>query len=142
MPDFLADALSYPQNSVTRLAVETAFKMGIRPQTFMSNTAQPGEPWDKMDKKLLLAWTLLEQESCGECGQPLWVCRSDSNNLSFSVRTKTCYAKMAMDTWRDSTAGKKAMERPGVVPFVIPTRYDESIPLPTRTDWYKQLEEE
>jgi hypothetical protein len=109
---------------------------------FIDEEAQPDAKWTMMDKKLLMSWKIMEHETCGSCGQPLWICRSDSNNLSFAVRTKTCYAKAAMDKWEESPAGKKTLEKPGITPYIEPTRYDESIPLPTRLDWYKQLEEE
>lgn len=140
MPDFLADALTWPQNYSSAIAVQTAYEMGIRPLTFLVKNAQPTEPWTQADKRLLMAWTILQKESCQECGQPIWICRSSNNNLTFSVRKGLCYAKLAMKKWSDSPAGKKMGD--GDVPYVIPKRYDEDIPLPSRRDYLAQLSED
>lgn len=140
MPDFLADALTWPSNYTAALAVETAYKMGVRPLTFLQADAQPTEPWTTHDKKLLMAWTILQKETCGECGQPLWICRSSDNNLTFSVRKGMCYAKAAMEKWRESAAGKKT--KPGETPYTVPSRYNEELPLPTRSKWMEELQED
>lgn len=140
MPDFLADALTWPHNYSANLAVQTAYEMGVRPLTFLLEEAQPTDPWTVYDKKLLLAWTILNKETCGECGQPLWVCRSNDNNLGFSVKKGLCYSKREMHKWKESQAGKNAKDYES--PYVVPTRYDESIPLPTRQSWLEELTEE
>lgn len=140
MPDFLANALTWPQNYNAALAVQTAYEMGIRPLTFILPNAQPDEPWTMVDKKLLLAWTILQKETCGECGQPLWICRSSNNNITFSVRKGLCYAKLAMEKWQDSTAGKNI--KAGETPYTLPSRYDETKPWPTRTEWLQELQED
>lgn len=140
MPDFLADALTWPHNYPALLAVETAYKMGVRPLTFMLDDAQPNEKWTVYDKKLLMAWTILDKETCTECGQPLWICRSSDSNLGFSVRKGLCYAKKAMHDWRESAEGKRAKE--WETPYTVPSRYDETTPLPTRRAWMEELAEE
>lgn len=140
MPDFLANALTWPQNYTAALAVQTAYEMGIRPLVFLQDDAQPTDAWTQEDKKLLMAWTILTKETCGECGQPLWICRSDNNNLTFSVRKGMCYSKLAMEKWKETNAGKNI--KAGEVPYVMPQRYDEEIPLPTRMDYLRQLSED
>lgn len=140
MPDFLADALTWPSNYAAALAVQTAYETGIRPLVFLQEDAQPTDPWTSYDKKLLLAWTILQKETCTECGQPLWICRSDNNNLTFSVRKDMCYAKLAMEKWRKSKAGENV--KPGEVPYTVPVQYDKTKPLPLRTEWLEQLQEE
>lgn len=140
MPDFLADALTWPHNYNAHLAVETAYNMGVRPLTFLLEDAQPTDPWTVYDKKLLMAWTTLQKETCNECGQPLWICRSSDPNLGFSVRKGLCYSKREMHKWSESAAGKAAKDYE--TPYTVPTRYDENIPLPTRAMWIKELTEE
>lgn len=107
---------------------------------FLMERKQPSDPWTAIDKKLLTAWTVLQKETCGECGQPLWICRSNNNNLTFSVRKGMCYAKLAMEKWRDTPGGKEPKK--GEVPYVIPSRFDEDIPLPSRMDYLEQLAED
>lgn len=141
MPDFLAEALTWPQNYSYALAVETAYKTGIRPLTFIVKDAQPDEPWTDADKKLMLAWTILERETCSECNQPLWICRSEDNNLGFSVRKGMCYAKKEVEEWQKKPAGKNI--KAGEVPYVVPVKvYDKTKSFPRRSDYFKQLEEE
>lgn len=139
MPGFLADALTWPQNYNAALGVQTAYELGVRPLTFL-NDSQPTDPWTIADKKLLMAWTILQKETCHECGNPLWICRSSDNNLSFSVRKGMCYAKLAMDKWRESKAGKNMKD--GETPYTVPVRYDEELPLPTRSEWIKEMQED
>lgn len=140
MPDFLAEALTWPQNYKHALGVQTAYEMGVRPLTFILKDAQPDEPWTEADKKLLLAWTILQKELCAECGNPLWICRSDDQNVSFSVRKGHCYAKAKVEAWRESPAGKNLKK--GEVPYVVATRYNEKKPFPSRSDYLAQLEED
>jgi hypothetical protein len=140
MPDFLADALTWPQNYRAAIAVQTAYDMGVPPLTFLKDDSQPTDKWTDADKKLLMAWTILQKETCQECGQPLWICRSNNNNLTFSVRKGLCYAKLAMEKWKDTSAGKNT--KPGEVPYVLPSRYDETLPLPSRRDYLQQLAED
>lgn len=140
MPDFLADSLTWPQNYSAALAVQTAYEMGVPPMTFLKEESQPTDQWTPADKRLLMAWTILQKETCQECGQPLWICRSNNKNLSFSVRKGMCYAKLEMEKWRESTAGKNMKN--GEVPYVIPRRYNEAEPLPSRRDYLAQLAED
>lgn len=53
---------------------------------------QPNEPWESVDFSLLVALQILEEETCGQCGQPLWLCRSGDKDLYFKVEKSTCYA--------------------------------------------------
>ena len=138
MPGFLADALTWPSNYAYTLAVQTAMKLGL-PPSVMFTDRQPEDGWSKADKKLAIAWTILEKETCRECGQPLWICRSSNKNLLFSVRTDLCYAKAELDKWQESTKAKKLKR--GEHPYIVAKMRDETEPMPSRRAYLEELAE-
>lgn len=139
MPDFLADALTWPSNYAHLLGVETAYKLGVPPTLMILDSRTTGTEWTKSDKKLAMAWTILQRETCRECGQPLWICRSDNKSLTFSIRTDTCYAKAALDKWGESKQGKNLKK--GEAPYVVPNMRSEE-PLPSRRSYLERLAED
>jgi hypothetical protein len=137
MPDFLAEVLTWPKNYSYTLAVQTAMDLHMPPTTFIMATKQPTDPWTAIDKKLALAWTVLNRETCKECGQPLWICRSSNKNLNFSVRTDVCYAKAELDKF---SKGKEF--GPGEHPYIVPFMRDETEKFPARAEYIEELNEE
>lgn len=137
MPDFLADVLTQDRNSGYLLSVETAMSIQLPPTVMIYDDRQP-DKWTKEDKKLAMAWTILERERCQYCGQYMWICRSDNKNLLYSVRTDTCNAQRELD----SKDNKKKSEKlgPGEHQYVVPYMYDDS-PLPSRHEYLKSLAE-
>lgn len=107
--------------------------------TFLNDDAQPTDPWTPQDKKLLMAWTILQKETCNECGQPIWICRSSNNNVTFAVRKGVCYSKMAMEKW---TKDRKDKPKPGETAYTIVSLIDETKPLPTRAEYLMELNED
>lgn len=84
---------------------------------------QPSDPWTRGDFKLLEAYQTLEDERCGDCGQPTWLCHSEQQDLQWEVRTQTCYAAKELDKWREKESKKKGKDkRPdaGLNPYVVP----------------------
>jgi hypothetical protein len=139
MPDFLAEVLTWPSNYANTLAVETAMNLHLPPTVMLIDERQPSEGWSSADKKLAVAWTILQRETCRECGQPLWICRSSNRQLQFSVRTDTCYATAAVKKWQNSSRGKKLKD--GEYPYVVPFTIDKS-PLPTRLEYLKEISDD
>jgi len=137
MPDFLADVLTQARNSGYLLSVETAMNLNLPPTVMIYDDRQPTK-WTKEDKKLAMAWTLLEHERCQYCGQYMWICRSDNPKLNFSVRTDTCYADAELN--KPDQRKKAEKLRPGEHQYVVPFMYDES-PLPSRHEYVKSLAE-
>lgn len=43
-----------------------------------------------MDFALLVALQIIEDMMCGQCGQPMWICRSDDNKIEFRIRSSKC----------------------------------------------------
>ena len=83
---------------------------------------------------------ILEDETCNECGNPIWVCRNESaSNVGFKVKTATCFAKAELDRWNEREDKKKsAKKRYGEYPYVVAYTYDGS-DVPSRMQFYKDL---
>lgn len=142
MPGFLADVLSQGHNHELTLSIETAIKMGVRPSSMLLAAAQPTEPWTIEDKKLAIAFTLLDRQRCGNCKQPLWICRSQNTNLDFSVKKSTCYVTKALEERKAQDSKKKGAQlKPGQSYYVEPTMRGGK-PLPSRQEWLDDLREE
>lgn len=138
MPGFLADVLSQPRNFGYILSVQTAMDLHLPPTTFIYDDRQ-GDKWTKEDKKLALAWTILQRETCKVCGQPLWICRSDNKNLGFKVETSVCYADAELNSKQNKKRADKL--KPGERQYTVPFMYDGS-ELPSRHEYYKAKAEE
>lgn len=90
---------------------------------------------------------MLQDETCPKCGQPIWLCRSDSNNVAFKVQSDTCFAEKALKSVEDSKKDKKERAKPTerkewgkfyyTVPYVPPSVEGD---LPSRMDYYTSLE--
>jgi hypothetical protein len=135
MPDFLAEVLSWPQNYQHAIAVQTAYELGLPPTSLILPDKQPSDPWSPQDKKLAIAYTILKRETCSQCGQPIWICRSSNSMLAFSVRSDVCYAKAALDRHNNSKTAKK--EGPGEFRYVVPEMLNGDA-FPRRMDYLKE----
>lgn len=139
MPGFLAEELTKPHNFSARLAVQTAVDMSLPPTLFMTNRTDALK-WSDDDKKLALAYTILQKETCSQCGQPLWICRSSNNKLDFSIQKDTCYVDAELQ--RASKSKQKSDElKDGEFRFAVPKMIDNS-PLPSRDAYLDELKEE
>lgn len=103
---------------------------------------QPTAQWTRFDFMLLEAYQMLQDETCNQCGNPIWLCRSTDRNLQFKMEKSTCYAVRAEEQWmkRKRTTKKEWEPDPGDTWFPVPYTVDDS-PLPTRFDYYRQLVE-
>jgi hypothetical protein len=100
---------------------------------------QPTDPWTPFDFMLVEAFQILEDETCSECGNPIWVCRnSNASNLGFKIKTTKCFAKAELDKWNEKQQKKKAKLGPGEMPYIVPYTYDEGL-MPTRHSYYQGL---
>lgn len=138
MPDFLAETLTWPNNYYNLIAVSTAVDMSLPPTSFLTNK-EPSAGWSREDKKLAMAMTILNRETCSICGNPLWICRSSNSNLIFKARKDICYA----DAERKKAADKRQNKnlKPGEYIYVVPEMLNES-DLPTRRDYLRELNED
>ena len=144
MPGFLADVLSRGKNFGMMQSIEAALDLRMPPTTLIYTARQPSDEWDDFDKKLAVAAHILKKQTCPKCGQPLWICRSDNNNLDFVVRTAVCYSSKALETARkkrEKSNAKNKDLKPGEFEYVEPVMLFDA-KMPTRDEWLKSLQEE
>ena len=53
---------------------------------------QPSKPWNKHDFLLLEAYQILEEERCGQCGLPKYICHSEDPEVRFRIEEDQCAA--------------------------------------------------
>jgi hypothetical protein len=100
---------------------------------------QPTDPWTSFDFMLVEAFQILEDETCSECGNPIWVCRnSNANNLGFKIKTTKCYAKAELEKWNEKQDKRKSKLGHGEMPYIVPFTYDDG-PMPSRGSYYREL---
>jgi hypothetical protein len=100
---------------------------------------QPTDPWNEFDFLLVEAYQMLEDETCTECGNPIWICRNESaTNVGFKIKTTKCFAKAELDKWNEKQEKKKAKLSHGEMPYIVPYTYDEG-PMPSRKQYYQSL---
>lgn len=139
MPDFLADALTWPQNYKYTVAIETAMRLNLPPSVMLVRGKTAADGWAEYDKKLAMAWVILDRETCKDCGQPLWICRSSNRDLMFSVRTDLCYASAEFEKWQDSKKAKNLKK--GEKPYIV-AKMREDTPKPSRLEYLKEIADE
>lgn len=105
--------------------------------------ASSKEGWDARDRALTEAYQILEDERCAECGNPIWLCRSENPDLQFKVEKSICYAKRKFeDVTTDLSHYKSAKERNeakrkfGLIQYPVP-EMENGGPLPTRREFYE-----
>lgn len=101
---------------------------------------QPTDPWVELDFLLVEAMQILEEETCPECGNPIWVCRNEfAGNVGFKVRTTICYARAELEKWQEAEEKKKSStKRYGASPYTVAYTYDDSA-MPSRMQYYREL---
>jgi hypothetical protein len=101
---------------------------------------QPTDPWINLDFMLIEAMQILEEETCAECGNPIWICRNDNaNNVGFKIKTATCYAKVEFEKWQEKQEGKKdSAKKYGQFPYIEAYTYDDG-DMPSRMQFYRDL---
>lgn len=100
---------------------------------------QPSDPWIDFDFMLLEAYQMLQEETCNECGNPIWICRNEEASwIGFKVKTTKCFAKAEMEKWQEAEEKKSNKKNYGVLPYIVAYSYDES-PMPSRRDFFNGL---
>lgn len=106
---------------------------------------QPTDPWTDYDFALIEAYQTIKDETCQQCGNPIWLCRSSSNAFKFTVKTDTCQGTKALERYKDDK--KKASEREkdnevkknwGKFFYTVPTLLPFEEKMPTRRDFYEE----
>lgn len=83
---------------------------------------------------------ILEDETCKQCGNPIWICRNESaHNVGFKVKIATCFADAELEKWREKEEKKKNKKKShGQYPYTVAYTYDGT-DFPSRLQFYKSL---
>jgi hypothetical protein len=86
---------------------------------------------------------ILEDETCQQCGNPIWVCRNEfAHNVGFKVKEAKCYATAELEKWQEKEEKKNSKKKKyGTYPYTVPYTYDGS-EMPSRLDFYRSLAEQ
>lgn len=87
---------------------------------------------DNRNRMLAVALTLLEEETCGSCGTPVWIGHSTDNEIGFSVHSSTCYGCAELE--KDGEQHKT--KRKGETRYVRAHSVWEDGKLPSRHESY------
>jgi hypothetical protein len=98
--------------------------------------AQPTDPWEPYDFKLLEAYQILQDETCNMCGQPVWICRSDSSNIRIKVRKAQCNVTAELEKRQKADEKRKREMKPGEYYYTVVDTFDGKY-LPTRQEFYE-----
>lgn len=93
---------------------------------------------------------MLEQETCPQCGKPIWLCRSTSNVFRWDVKSDVCQATRAMKQYEDTKKpakerAKNAKEKAewGRFRYTVPVLHtlsaEQGLELPSRSEYYENL---
>ncbi len=137
MPRFLADVLTWPGNRFYITCIKAARDFSIPPTVLILKDKQPSDGWSAIDKKLVIAFQILEDETCPDCGTPVWIGHSEDNSVVFDVKSRICYACAEIETQREKES-KRKNHKPvkGKKEFVV---LDEDAKQPTRQEYYDSL---
>ncbi len=120
-------------------AIKAALTAGIRPVAMLFHE-QPSDPWVPFDFMLIEAYQILQEETCGECGNPIWICHNErAENVGFKVKKRRCFAKAELEKWQEREEKKKGSKRSyGESPYVVAYTYDDG-DMPTRASYFSGL---
>lgn len=108
------------------------------PLTMLMGT--PSDWSDERNRKLALALTILEDETCKSCGTPAWIGHSTNNELIFDIKGSVCYGCAELERDKENYE-KKRGGRPrqkGETKYVSPRNvWGADHPLPSRAHSYQ-----
>ncbi|CAB4148706.1 hypothetical protein UFOVP536_19 [uncultured Caudovirales phage] len=122
--------------------LRAAVENNIRPCAMFFHE-QPSDPWTKFDFMLLEAYQILKDETCNDCGNPIWICHNEfANNVGFKVKSTVCYAKAELEKHNERVAkNSSTKQRYGETDYTVAYTYDDS-PMPSRMSYLKAMSEQ
>lgn len=105
------------------------------------------------DSRILVAYQILQDETCSSCGVPAWYGANEDRELAFEVLTSTCYGCAELETAREDNRKKyegRESRMYGVTEYVRPYKdagtdaYGNPLPhapLDSRADSFKAMAE-
>ena len=102
-------------------------------------TGQPSEWSDERNRKLAMALTILEEETCKQCGTPAWVGMSTNNEIVFDLKSAVCYGCAEVEKDREDSEKKRGrIRQKGETRYVSPRNvWGADHPLPSRAHSYQ-----
>lgn len=100
---------------------------------------QPNEKWTRFDFLLLEAYQILQDETCPQCGQPVWLCRSTDSNVNIKVRKATCFVTAEVEKKKTRDEKNKRGLKGGEYYYPVIETIQKGTELPTRRDYYESL---
>jgi hypothetical protein len=104
---------------------------------------QPTDPWVKFDFLLLEAYQILKDETCQNCGNPIWICHNEfASNVGFKITSTRCFAKAELEKHNELQEKRKSKNKTyGETEFAVAYTYDNS-EMPTRMSYLMALTEQ
>jgi len=103
-------------------------------------TGKPSDWTDERNRMLAMASTILEEETCKQCGTPAWIGLSTNNEIVFDLKSTTCYGCAELEKNReDAEKGRGGRPRQkGEVQYVRARNvWGEERSLPSRAHAYQ-----
>lgn len=89
---------------------------------------------------LAVALTLLESETCDQCGTPAWIGRSTDSEIVFDVESSTCFGCAELEKDREMRKGQKRTK--GEIRYATARNVWDGERLPSRYDSYMRERKE
>lgn len=86
--------------------IEASVKFGVRPSAFILGK-DSRKPWGKWDILLAEAYQILQDERCGHCGLPRYICHNTSERIQFRIAEDECVVVEKKNSWMKSWESKK-----------------------------------
>lgn len=85
-----------------------------------------------------MAITLLENETCNDCGTVSWLGHSADNRIVFKRKEAHCYGCAEIERKQAEESKNKKRDDYGVKPYVEAATFDGQTPLPSRAEEYER----
>lgn len=88
---------------------------------------------------LLEAYQILQDETCQQCGNPVWICHNEfADSVGFKVREIKCFAKAELEKHQERQQKKDSKKKKyGVQEIIVAYAYDGH-ELPTRRSYLEE----
>lgn len=73
----------------------------------------------------MLAYQILQDETCQTCGTPVWIGHNEDNTIVFEVDEANCYSCAELERYREEVRKRsegRESSRYGITEFVVPHR--------------------
>lgn len=99
--------------------LRTAIIRNLRPTTLLLNK-QPHSKWNALDRLLLRAYQIFEDENSNEHGLPMWLTRSIDPEIMFVVEEREDRAAAALQEWDEKQPTDPKKRKKGMTRYVVP----------------------